>query len=154
MKKILAAVLITTAVALSARGFAQPGEDEVRDFFARFVSAQNAHDTAKVKAMLWNSPRVLFFSRGLEIRGVDAVAERFSAYYQGTWQLAPDMSEFHAALISDNVAQILVPIVFTRGLPGAEPQSNRFLISQTLVRDAQGWKIASILPVANTQLKQ
>jgi hypothetical protein len=84
----------------------------------------------------------------------EAVTDRFKEYYQGTWQLEPDMSEFHIALISDRVAQVLVPIVFTRGLPGAEPLSNRFLISQTLVRDAHGWKIASILPIANTQLKQ
>jgi hypothetical protein len=47
--------------------------------------------------------------------------------------------------------QILVPIVFTRGLPGKPPQDNTFLISQTFVRDANG--IASILPIANTQLK-
>jgi hypothetical protein len=48
--------------------------------------------------------------------------------------------------------QILVPIVFTRGLPGKPPQDNTFLISKTFVRDANG--IASILPIANTQLSQ
>jgi hypothetical protein len=49
--------------------------------------------------------------------------------------------------------QILVPVVFTRGLPGKPPQDNIFLISQTFVRDANGWHVASILPIANTQLK-
>jgi hypothetical protein len=63
------------------------------------------------------------------------------------------MSQFHVATISDDVMQILVPIVFTRGLPGKPPQDNTFLISQTFVRDANGWYIASILPIANTQLK-
>ena len=40
-----------------------------------------------------------------------------------------------------------------RGLPGKPPQQNIFLISQTYVQDANGWHVASILPVANTELK-
>jgi len=154
MKNVAIAFLIMATLALSAPVMAQSSEDGVRDFFSQFVAAQNAHDAAKVRSMLWSSPQLLFFSRGVEIRGTDSVAARFSEYYQGTWRVAPDMSKFHVALISDHVAQILVPIVFTRGLPGAEPQSSTFLISQTLVRESDGWKLASIMPIANTQLKQ
>jgi hypothetical protein len=62
------------------------------------------------------------------------------------------MSQFRVATISSDVMQILVPIVFTRGLAGNPPQHDTFLISQTLVRDATGWHVASILPIANTQL--
>jgi hypothetical protein len=109
---------------------------------------------AQVKSLLWNSPEMLFFSRGTETRGAEAVVARFKDYYQGTWQLQPDMSNFHVAVISNDVVQILVPIVFSRALPGAQPQSDTFLISQTFVRDPQGWHVASILPIANTQLKQ
>ena len=154
MKKMTIAYLIMAAAAFDEPAFAQAGNDGVRDFFLQFVAAQNAHYATKVKSMLWTSPNVLFLSRGLEIRGVEAVAARFSDYYRGTWAVAPEMSEFHAALISDRVAQILVPIVFTRGLPGAEPQSSKFLISQTLVRDSDGWKLASIMPIADTQFKK
>jgi hypothetical protein len=103
--------------------------------------------------MLWNSPDMLLFARGVETRGAEAVAARFKEYYEGTWHLEPDMSQFRVAVISSDVMQILVPIVFTRGLPGNPPQNNTFLISQTFVRDATGWYVASILPIANTQLK-
>jgi hypothetical protein len=96
---------------------------------------------------------MLWFGRGVETRGADAVADRFKEYYQGTWHLEPDMSEFRATAISNDVIQILVPIVFTRGLPGQPSQDNKFLISQTFVRDAKGWHVASIMPIANTQLK-
>ncbi|HLG80324.1 MAG TPA: DUF4440 domain-containing protein [Bradyrhizobium sp.] len=149
---------IAGAFALAVAGLAsgvsaEPDNAEARALFAKFVAAQNAHDLSAVKSMLWNSPDMLFFSRGTEARGAEAAADRFKEYYQGTWHLEPDMSGFHAAAITPDVMQILVPIVFTRGLPGATPQSNTFLISQTFVRDAQGWHIASILPVANTQLK-
>ncbi len=90
---------------------------------------------------------------GIETRGRDAVADRFKGYYEGTWHLEPDMSKFHVAVISNEVMQVLVPIVFTRGLPGKPAQQNTFLISQTYVRDANGWSVASVLPVANTELK-
>ena len=117
------------------------------------VAAQNAHDASAVKGMLWNSPDMLWFSRNIETRGSEAVAGRFKEYYEGTWHLEPDMSQFRASVITDDVMQILVPIVFTRGLPGKPPQDNTFLISQTFVRDANGWHVASILPIANTQLR-
>lgn len=103
--------------------------------------------------MLWDSPDMLWFSRNVETRGREKVAARFKEYYDGTWHLEPDMSQFHFASISNDVMQILVPIVFTRGLPGKPAQDNTFLISQTFVHEADGWHIASILPVANTQLK-
>ena len=151
---VMTAVLaiIMTAV-LGGHASAAAHETEARAFFTKFVAAQNAHDAASVKAMLWDSPGMLWYGRGVETRGRDAVADRFGEYYQGTWHLEPDMSQFHATAISNDVMQILVPIVFTRGLPGQPPQDNKFLISQTFVHDANGWHVASIMPIANTQLK-
>ena len=149
------AALLVVLMTVASGGCASAAADEAaaRAFFSKFVAAQNAHNADDVKSMLWNSPSMLWFSRGVETRGRDAVAARFKEYYEGTWHLEPDMAQFHVATISDDVMQILVPIVFTRGLPGKPPQDNTFLISQTFVRDADGWHIASILPIANTQLK-
>jgi hypothetical protein len=149
------AALLLVIITVATGGHASAAADEAaaRAFFLKFVAAQNAHDLDDVKSMLWNSPGMLWFSRGVETRGRDAVVARFKEYYEGTWHLEPDMSQFHATTISDDVVQILIPIVFTRGLPGKPPQDNTFLISQTFVRDANGWHIASILPIANTQLK-
>ena len=149
----VAAALLFLAVTVASGGHASANETEARVLFTKFVAAQNAHNADDVKAMLWNSPSMLLFARGVETRGPEAVAARFKEYYEGTWHLEPDMSQFRVAAISSDVMQILVPIVFTRGLPGGPPQDNTFLISQTFVRDATGWHVASILPIANTQLK-
>jgi hypothetical protein len=149
----VAAALLFLVVAVASGGHAFANETEAQALFTKFVAAQNAHNADDVKAMLWNSPSMLLFARGVETRGPEAVAARFKAYYEGTWHLEPDMSQFRVAAISSDVMQILVPIVFTRGLPGKPPQDNTFLISQTFVRDANGWYVASILPIANTQLK-
>ena len=153
--RYLSAVLLFLVAAIASGGHASAAtnETEARALFTKFVAAQNAHNADDVRAMLWNSPGTLLFSRGVETRGPDAVAASFKAYYAGIWHLEPDMSHFRVAAISNDVMQILVPIVFTRGLPGKPPQDNTFLISQTYVRDATGWHVASILPIANTQLK-
>jgi len=145
------AVGLSLALANGAR--AAPSEAEARAFFERFVAAQNAHDAVAVKAMLWDSPQMLWYSRGTEIRGTSAVVETLHSYYAGTWHLEPDMASFRATVLSDTVLQLLVPVVFTRGDAGQPPQANQFLICQTLVLSPTGWKVASILPIANTQLK-
>jgi hypothetical protein len=129
-------------------------QEEARAFFLRFVAAQNAHDAAAVKAMLWDSPEMLWYTRGTEVRGPSAVVEQLHGYYAGTWHLEPDMTKFRATVISQSTVQLLVPVVFTRGAAGEPAQTNEFLISQTLVRLASGWQVASILPIANTQLQK
>jgi hypothetical protein len=145
------ALVVSFSLAPSAR--AAPTPADARAFFERFVAAQNAHDAAAVRAMLWDSPEMLWYTRGTEIRGPSAVVETLHGYYAGTWHLEPDMAKFHATVISEKVLQLLVPVVFTRGDTGQPPQKNEFLISQTLVLGPAGWQVASILPIANTQLK-
>jgi ketosteroid isomerase-like protein len=149
--KLLNSILIAALVACSVSVSAATNESDARAFFNKFVTAQNAHDVSQVRSMLWDSPSVLFFSRGAEVRGTQAVADRFDEYYRGTWNLQPDMTKFQAAIVTEDVVQILVPILFTRGLPNAKPESSTFLISQTWVRNQGEWRIASILPIANTQ---
>jgi hypothetical protein len=149
----IAALLLGATVWSDRPALAAANDAEARTIFEKFIAAQNAHNGDDVKALLWNSPATLLFARGIETRGRDAVAARFKDYYEGTWHLEPDMSKFRVAVISNEVMQVLVPIVFTRGLPGKPPQQNTFLISQTYVQDANGWSVASILPVANTELK-
>ena len=132
---------------------ASAATNEARALFTKFVAAQNAHSVSDVKAMLWNSPGTLLLARGAEIRGPGAIADRFKEYYEGTWHVEPDMSLFHVTLISKDVMQFLVPVVFTRELPGQPSQDNKFLVTQTLVHDANGWHIASIISIADTQPK-
>jgi hypothetical protein len=149
------AMLLALAVTIGSAGqaLAAANDAEARTIFEKFIAAQNAHDADAVKAMLLDSPSTLLFARNVDTRGRDAVAARFREYYEGTWHLEPDMSKFRVAVISNDVMQVLVPIVFTRGLPGKPAQQNIFLISQTYVQDPSGWHIASIMPVANTELK-
>ena len=122
-------------------------EDDVRAAFEQFVKAQNAHDVAAVRELLLDSPNFLWVTRGAPLWGRDAALKRFEVLYLGTWKLSPDSANLKAVLVSDMTAQIHVPITFNIGPPGQPAPDAPFLMNQTLVKTAAGWRIASILPI-------
>lgn len=133
--------------------FAATPQDDVRSFFEHFVAAQNAHDLDTVQTMLWDSPDFLWISRGTQVRGSSDALATYRSYYTGTWHLDADMTKFQTIVLSSDVVELFVPVTFSRGAPGQLPQSATFLISQTLIHNATGWHVATIIPIANTQLK-
>lgn len=144
-------VLVAMAMfGVTLRGEAAP-QDEVRAVFEHFVAAQNAHDATAVAGMLRASPEFLWITRGTAVWGSDAAMERFRALYKGTWHLEPEMAQFRAVALSDGVMQVFVPVLFTIGAPGQPASPSRFLFNQILLRDANGWRIASILPIPAPQ---
>ena len=73
--------------------------------------------------------------------------KRFEALYQGTWRLEANAAELLVTMLSNDVAQLYVPIVFTIGPAGQAAQTTRFLMNQTIIKTPAGWKVASILPI-------
>ncbi len=146
-RRCLAVLFVTGLLAVSASAARASPEDEVRAAFDQFVRAQNAHDVAAVRELLLDSPNFLWVTRGAPIWGRDAALKRFETLYQGTWKLSPDAANLKAVLMSDSTAQIYVPITFNIGAPGQPAPDAPFLMNQTLVKTAAGWRIANILPI-------
>lgn len=122
-------------------------EDDVKAAFDRFVAAQNAHDISAVREVLLDSPNFLWITQGSPIWGRDAALKRFETLYQGTWKLSPDTAKLKVVLLNDTAAQLFVPIMFNIGPPGLPAPNAPFLMNQTLVKTAAGWRVASILPI-------
>lgn len=122
-------------------------EDDIKATFDRFVSAQNAHDIAAVREVLLDSPNFLWITRGSPIWGRDAALNRFETLYQGTWKLSADTDKLKVVLLNETSAQLFVPIMFNIGQPGQPAPDAPFLMNQTLVKTAAGWRVASILPI-------
>ena len=141
------ALFAAGGLVLSSTLASAAGEDDVRAAFDRFVKAQNAHDIAAVRELLLDSPNFLWVTRGAPIWGRDAALKRFEALYQGTWKLSPDTANLKAVLVSDTTAQLHVPVTFNIGPPGQPAPDAPFLMNQTLVKTAAGWRIANILPI-------
>src|SRR5205814_9347721 len=120
--------------------------------FDRFGAAQNAHDVSALRDVLLDSPNFLWVIRGVPIWGRDAALKRYETLYQGTWKLSPDTANLKVVLVTDTTAQLFVPIMFNIGPPGQPAPDAPFLMNQTLVKTAAGWRIASILPIPHRQL--
>ena len=134
-------------LSLSIRSAAAGPEDDVRATFDRFVIAQNAHDVKAVESLLLGSPNFLWITRGTPVWGPEAALKRFAALYEGTWRLEPEASGLKVTMIGDGAAQVYVPIVFTIGALGQQPQPTRFLMNLVLTKTANAWKVLSILPI-------
>jgi len=122
-------------------------EDEVRATFDRFVAAQNAHDLKAVESLLLGEPHFLWITRGTPVWGSEAALKRFASLYEGTWHLDVETSGLKVIPLGDGATQIYVPINFTIGAPGQQPQPTRFLMNMVLVRTAGGWRVSSVLPI-------
>jgi len=144
MKTTLAALVVTIFTGAPALATV---EDDVKATFDRFVIAQNAHDIPAVRALLLDSPDFLWITRGAPIWGRDAAIKRFETLYQGTWRLSPDTSSLRVTVLSDTTAQLFIPIMFNIGPQGQPAPDTPFLMNQTLVKTAAGWRIANILPI-------
>src|SRR5512139_2186611 len=93
-------------------------QEELRDTFAKFVSAQNAHDLKAVEGLLLDSPQFLWITRGVPVWGRAEALKKFGVLYEGTWQLQLDLETFKIVQLQGNLAQIFVPVIFTIGAPG------------------------------------
>ncbi|MDM0104639.1 nuclear transport factor 2 family protein [Variovorax sp. J22R24] len=123
-------------------------DDEVRAAFERFVQVQNAHDAKALEGILADSAGFLWITRGTVIWGRDGALQQFARLYAGTWRLEPEYGNLRVVAISDDVAQIHVPVQFTTGAAGQAPQVARLYLNQVLVRSGGAWRVMSILPIA------
>jgi hypothetical protein len=146
-KSFIGTLFVAGVLAFSSAGVTAAPEDDVRLVFDQFVKAQNAHDVIAVRELLLDSPNFLWVTRGAPIWGRDAALKRFETLYQGTWKLSPDTANLKAVLVSDTTAQLYVPITFNVGALGQPAPDAPFLMNQTLVKTAAGWRIANILPI-------
>ena len=145
--RILIAYMTLMFLSLMIKSAVAAADDEVRATFDRFVAAQNAHDIKAVESLLLGSPNFLWITRGTPIWGHDAALKRFTALYDGTWRLDPETSGLKITMVSEGVAQIYVPIIFTIGAAGQAAQQTKFLINQVLIKTSDGWRVSSILPI-------
>jgi len=116
---------------------------EARALFARFVAAQNAHDFAAVRALLWDSPRFLWVSDGTGYWGPEALIRRNMGFHaQPLWRITPGEGE--AVAVNPGTALLHTPLLLEVGSLAA-PQRYRLLISALCTETAAGWRIAALL---------
>ena len=142
-RSILAAALLAAATCLAAPAMAGPAE-EVRALYGRFLAAQNERDLARVRAVLWDSPRFLWVSDGMSVWGAEALLRRMSGFQRApVWHVDPDLGRAVAVEVDERAAYLHLPLLLTIGSE-AKPDRLRFLVSVLGVDTAQGWRIAAL----------
>jgi len=139
--------VLALGAAAATTGARAGTDDEVRAAFSRFVAVQNAHDIKALEGLLADSPEFLWITRGMVLWGRDTALARFVKLYEGTWSLDPEFANLRVVALSENVAQLHVPVRFTVGAAGQTPQVTRIFINQVLVKSGGAWRVSSIFPI-------
>lgn len=141
------AIVVLAAACMCAGTARAAVEDEVRQTFERFVQVQNTHDAKALESLLVDSAGFLWITRGTVIWGRDGALQQFARLYAGTWRLDPEYGALRIVAISDEVAELHVPVQFTTGAAGQAPQVARLFLNQVLVKSGGIWRVMSILPI-------
>lgn len=137
---------IAAALALALGGgpaLAGPAE-EARRLYAAFAESQNAHDLARVRALLLDGPDFLWVTNGLSVWGAEAALARMARFQANeVWRIEPDMARARAVTVTPGSAVLHVPLLLEVGR-AAEPARYAILVSALCVETQSGWRIAAL----------
>ena len=123
--------------------FADP-QQEVRDLYTAFVTAQNAHDIDAVRQLLSDRPDFLWISDGRPVWGREAMLERMASFQQSeVWRVEPDYAASQVILLDQDTAVFHLPLLLVLGTK-ADPARLKWLVEVICQKEAAGWRIAGL----------
>jgi hypothetical protein len=137
---------LSTTLPLDADTIAQ-----INQLYRGLIEAENRHDLAAVRPMMWDSPSTLFVAKTATpaegnwagFWGVDVVMQHFADLYSGTFVMAPDYARLKTVGLSHDVAVTYAPLNITVAYAGQTPVPKPFLMIVNWVRTDAGWKMAT-----------
>ena len=116
-----------------------------------FIEAENRHDLAAVRQMVWQSPDTLFVAKTATpaegnwagFWGADVVMQHFAELYAGTFVMAPHYDRVKTVGLTGDVAETYAPLDISVSYAGQTATPKPFLMIVTWVRTPDGWKMAT-----------
>jgi uncharacterized protein (TIGR02246 family) len=140
MRKILA---FAATILLAAPAIADP-QQEIRDLYESFVSAQNRHDIEAVREVLSDRPDFLWISDGRPVWGREAMLERMATFQNAeVWRVEPEYEASQVILLDDDTAVFHLPLLLVIGTK-ADPAELKWLVEVICQKEAAGWRIAGL----------
>jgi hypothetical protein len=156
MRKPFAVVALASALTVGATtAQAEPPDaaalKHIDALYRELIDAENRHDLAAVRKMVWESPNTLFVAKTATpaegnwagFWGTDVVMQHFNDLYQGTFVMTPDYARVKTVGLTADVAETYAPLEISVGYAGQTPVPKPFLMIVTWVRTATGWKMAT-----------
>jgi hypothetical protein len=124
---------------------------KINILYRKLIDAENRHDIAEVRTMVWNSPSTLFVAKTATpaegnwagFWGTDVVLQHFADLYKGTFVMAPDYSRLKTVGLAHDVAVTYAPLKISVAYAGQTPVPKPFLMIVNWVRTPAGWKLAT-----------
>jgi hypothetical protein len=125
--------------------------DQIDQIYHRLIDAENRHDIAEVRTMLWDSPSALFVAKTATAAegnwagfwGAEVVLQHLADLYKGTFIMAPDYDRVKTVGLSADVALTYAPLNISVAYAGQTPTPKPFLMIVNWVRTGEGWKMAT-----------
>jgi hypothetical protein len=124
---------------------------EINDLYRKLIDAENRHDLAQVRTMVWDSPSTLFVAKTATAAegnwagfwSIDVVMRHLGDLYSGTFVMAPHYAQVKTVGLTRDVALTYAPLDITVAYAGQTPVPKQFLMIVNWVRTPSGWKMAS-----------
>ena len=125
--------------------------DKINALYRKLIDAENRHDLAEVRSVVWDSPSTLFVAKTATpaegnwagFWGKEVVLQHFADLYSGTFVMDPDYSKLKTVGLTADVAQTYVPLKISVAYAGQTPVPKPFLMIVNWIRTPSGWKMAT-----------
>jgi hypothetical protein len=125
--------------------------DGITAEYRTLIEAENRHDLAAVRPMVWQSPDMLFVAKTATpaegnwggFWGTDVVMKHFADLYAGSFVMAPHYDRVKTVGLTADVAETYAPLDITVAYAGQTPVPKPFLMIVTWVHTQDGWKMAT-----------
>jgi hypothetical protein len=124
----------------------------LRALYRRLIDAENAHDIAIVRDMVWDSPSALFVAKTKTAAegnwagfwGKEVMVEHIQDLFSGTFHIEPAYAREKVVLLTNSVAETYVPVQISVAYAGQSATPKPFLMIIDWVRLNHGkWKMAT-----------
>ena len=125
---------------------------KIRTRYRHLIEAENRHDLAEVRRMVWDSPSTLFVAKTATLEegnwagfwGTDVVLQHLADLYgAGAFRIDPDYDKEKVVGLTHDVAETYAPVQITVAYAGQTPVPRPFLMILNWIRTPQGWRMAS-----------
>jgi hypothetical protein len=149
------AVMVSPAVAASSTDADprdQAARDAVRALYKQLIDAENRHDLAAVRPLVWMSPNALFVAQTATpaegnwagFWGTEVVLTHLGELYgAGPFRIDLDYERVKVVGIAPDVAETYAPVKITVAYAGQTPTPKPFLMILNWVRTPDGWRMAT-----------
>jgi hypothetical protein len=149
------AAMVSPGVAASstdADPLDQAARDSVRALYKQLIDAENRHDLAAVRPLVWESPNALFVAKTATpaegnwagFWGAKVVLDHLGELYRaGPFRIDPDYERVRVVGITSDVAETYAPVKITVAYAGQTPTPKPFLMILNWVRTPEGWRMAT-----------